>query len=649
MSDTAYSGLVQSAFAPVLVPSNIFQMIRQERLDFLYNYIEVVPGFVFNHYDTIKKIHLYYNSHFVDGDYENLMGVKRKKVFHNINAWRCEVATKMLDIDTKDFILVGEDPSQDLNVFLLEKELKLWLKTHELGMTLNQIVEELPVYGTVVLEKVKGGARLLDLRFLYIDPTCENLDSARYINYKNYMSIAELRKMKGVWENVDEAIQKFRTSYSPQYDPLVGSVLRPTQGSPFVEVWRRYGEVPKSFFTDNPDDADVWVLARFDVAGVDNVSRTDAGQIIKEEGLVLHKEIIKELPLQEIHYTRTKGRWLGVGIVEKLFEEQRRINEIKNQKSKAMEVGALTILQTKSDSVANNILTDVESGYIMTVKDPITPVPTEMRDFSAFQKEEENIDTVADRKSFSYDTIRGEGTPATATLGAVQMQTAAASSSFDYKRENIGLALSKYIRNIVFPELVKDLDKEHILRFTGSLGDLNHIRDLAATTWARNTQIEQILSGGIPEDEDALKQRCMDELKKSGDKLWIKIQQGFASMMEKVDWYVDLVITGENRNMQAQINNAQAVLNLLAADPMALQDPSKKALVFKILTNLGFHSSEIEQLDRQSQTPEAQQASAAGAGPQGAGQLAQLKTIAGLDKLAPTQALNRPIANANGR
>jgi len=60
----------------------------------------------------------------------------------------------MIDLDVKDFMLVSNNPEQDFNVYLLEKELKLWLKKHDLGMKLNEIVDRLPVYGSVVLEKV---------------------------------------------------------------------------------------------------------------------------------------------------------------------------------------------------------------------------------------------------------------------------------------------------------------------------------------------------------------------------------------------------------------------------------------------------------------------------------------------------------------
>jgi hypothetical protein len=84
---------------------DIFSQIRDERADFLNNEIEVVPGYNFSQYNTIKKSHLYYNSHYEKGDYEEVNGVMRKKVFHNLSRWRCEVASKMIDMDIKDFIL----------------------------------------------------------------------------------------------------------------------------------------------------------------------------------------------------------------------------------------------------------------------------------------------------------------------------------------------------------------------------------------------------------------------------------------------------------------------------------------------------------------------------------------------------------------
>lgn len=574
---------------------DIFKTIREERRDFLNNEIEVVPGYTFSQYETIKKIHLYFNSHYVDGDYEEINGVTKKKVFDNINAWRCEVATKMLDIDIKDFTLVGNDADKDVNVYLLEKELKVWLKKHELGQKLNRIVEELPIYGSVVLEKVKDGAQLVDLRNLYIDQAAESLKDARYINIKHLMSVGELRKMKGKWDNVDLAIERFARKNAPGYDIESGTrTFNTPEGSPRVEVYKRYGEVPLSWFTNKEKDEEEYVLAKYVVAGIDGYVQNDGGVIIEEQGVVLFKEQLDELPLKEVHYTKTKGRWLGKGVVEKLFEEQRRTNEIKNQKAKAMELAALTVFQTRDTTIASNILTDVENGQILTTKSEVTALPTEARDLVAFDNEEAALDKSADRQTFSYDAVRGEAAPASATLGSVQIQEQQASSAFDYKRENIGLFLGEYIKDIVFPQLEKDINKSHILRFMGSLGELKKIREKYAKSAAKDIQIQRILDrkGFFPEEE--IVAEVMAELEKNGDKQWIDIQKDF---FKGLDYEVDLVTTGENKNLFAKLQNSQAILGLLQKDPTIFQDPVKRKVAFWTLSNMGMRISELEDLE----------------------------------------------------
>src|ERR1700693_1475158 len=122
---------------PYKYPENIFDAIRQERNDFLYNFVEIVDGYTFNQYVNIKKIHKYYNSHYQDGDYETINGITRKKVFWNIGKRRATIASKQIDIDTKDFLLISENQETEWNVHLLEKELKAYLQKEKYGKLLN--------------------------------------------------------------------------------------------------------------------------------------------------------------------------------------------------------------------------------------------------------------------------------------------------------------------------------------------------------------------------------------------------------------------------------------------------------------------------------------------------------------------------------
>jgi hypothetical protein len=588
---------------------DIFKQIRQERQDFLNNEVEVVPGYNFSQYNTLKKIHLYFNSHYEKGDYEVVNGVTRKKIFHNISKWRCETATKMLDIDVKDFTLVGTNPDQDINVYLLEKELKAWLKKNYMGKMLNEITRQLPVYGSVVIKKTKKGAQLVDLRYLYNDQSAPTLAKAQYVNIRNLMSAGDFRKMKGAWQNVDEAIAKFASSASTGYDGNSttatgsklfyegsGSKIAKPEGTPYYEVWERYGEVPLSWFTEKESDNDEYTLAKFIACGIDSQQKNDKGIVTAEEGLVLYKEQIKELPLKEVHYQKTEGRWLGIGVVEDTFEPQRRINEIKNQEAKAMEISSIHLFQSQDRTVASNVLTDLDNGQILYTKSPITPIATENRDLVSFNNASAANETLADRLTFSYDVIRGETSPATATLGAIQLQSQQASSVYDYKRENIGLFLEEFVRDLVVPEIEKEINKEHILRLTGSVEELAKLRNQYSKVWARNEAIRMMLDGKIVTDADmqGMMQTVVSKLQELGDKLWIDVPADF---FKNLDYEVDIVITGENKNVFANIQNAQAILQLVASDPTLFQDPIKKKLMFKVMSNLGMHSSELEDLD----------------------------------------------------
>ena len=75
------------------------------------------------------------------------------------------------------------------------------------------------------------------------------------------------------------------------------------------------------------------------------------------------------------------------------------------------------------------------------------------------------------------------------------------------------------------------------------------------------------------------------------------------NFFKDLDYYVDLTITGENKNPFAQIQNGQALLMTMQKDPTIMQDPVKKKLLFKIMSNMGWHMSELEDLNSTQPSP----------------------------------------------
>jgi hypothetical protein len=586
---------------PYKFPQNIFECIRVERQDYLYNTIEIVPGYTFNQNLNIQKIHKYYNSHYNDGDYETINGIMRKKVFWNLGKRRATISTKQIDIDTKDFLLLSENQATEWNVHLLEKRLKVWMKQSKYSQILNQIADELPVYGSVILRKTKEGAELADLRYTFLEQSATSLKKSRYLIFKHLMTPETMREMEGTWNNVREAIDKFAVTSTKSYENAGQVNIEHT--TPELEVYERFGEVPRSFFEndgtivgDGSDADEDYVYGRWIVAGVDNmttIATINPAQQIHAPGIILFKEQLKkkDSPFKEVHYRQTKGRWQGIGIIEDTFEDQRMVNKTKDQEDKAQELASLILFQTATDMTARNVLTDVDNGEILKATSPLNRLDNANRALPEMQKVADAYELHADLETFSADLLGGQQTPASTTLGAVKTQLQASSSVYEYKKENFGLFLKDFINDLVFPEFEKEITEKHSFRYTGDLFEMQNIRERVVNGYIRT----KIFKGEMPiPTQEEYQQLMTDWVKlysKQGSKMWIEVEKDF---FRNLDYEVSLEITGESKNVQQWLSNLQTVFGLVTQNPLILQNPLYKRLFYKMLTAMGMSVSELE-------------------------------------------------------
>jgi len=576
---------------------SIFSTIRQEASDFYDNFISVVPGYSFNQYETLKRTHLYLNSKYEDGS--QYLG--RDKLFYNIVQAPCEVAMRMLNIDTKNIMLLPLNPKSNFSTYLLEKELKVWLKRNKMGQILNQLAEEAPRYGSVVLSKTKDGAEVVDLRRLILDPTVENIQDSRFVTTIHYMTPTELRATG--WNDIDIAIERFSSIQAQEsFQDEYGNVTQ-MKSTPYVKITKRYGEVPKWWIDGGTSDEMVKTL--FIVAGADFQETNTEGKPIGELGVVLFKSRwYKEFPFKDFHYTKIKGRWLGLGVVEMLFDIQVRMNELKNQKRISMEISALHLFQTPDKQIVRNLLTDLESGDMIISQNGITPIANEERNLPAFDGEEASYLGQADRLSFAYEAIRGAEPNSQTTLGQTQIQTANATSVYAFKKENLGLFLQEFFNELVVPNLLRDLSAEHILRFTGSAQELEKLDLAASEVFANDFAIEKMFNNELifTEELDKIKQDAVKQYRKSGESRFIKIKDAF---YDDLEFEFDFNITNEQEDPIAVAQNLQTVFTALASNPQMLKDPRIKILFYKFADKLGVNSSELDLADQQAQqTPQ---------------------------------------------
>lgn len=577
---------------------NIYSTIRQEWTDYMYNNVEIVDGYTFNQYDTIKRIHRYYNSKFENANKYN----NRDKLFFNISKYRCTVASRMLNFDTKDIRLWPLNPESEVATFLLEKELAFWMKKNKVGKILNQIAEEAPIYGSVILRKTKKGAKVVDLRRIAMDPTVETIQDSRFISLKHYLTEPELRQKKADgWDsnNVDILIErKGNTKAPPAYESNSGA--NQVISSPYYEIYERFGEVEKSLITGKSKDTEM-VRSLFIVAEPFSVSKSANGGIESDNGLILFKSEWKgEYPFKDYHYSKVKGRYLGVGVIEDLFPAQERRNEMANQKRVSMEISGMHLFQTQGKTTLSNILSDLQNGDVLStgLNGTISSIPTEERNLPAFSEEQKEYDALADRLSFSYDAVRGEALPASTPVTNAIMQNQNAQSIFAFKRENLGLMLQEFFNEIVLPQLVKDLSHEHILRFMGGVEDIDKLDRIVVKSVVRDEILKNLLNGKVVTNDtvEKLEESARNQLKQRGATRFLEVTDDF---YKDTEFEFDFMVTNEQENIAGMATNLFQLITSLSQNPGLLENPVIKTLLYEYAQKIGISPIKLEMAENQ--------------------------------------------------
>ncbi len=578
---------------PITPPQSIFAQIRFETDQFLYNFISPVPGYSFNQYQTLKRIYLYLNNRYENAAYY----LGREKLFFNVVMPPVEVASKMLSVDPKNIKLIPINPTSYFPTYLLEKELRYWLKSSEMGKVLNQIAEEAPRYGSVLLEKTKDGAKLCDLRRTMLDPSVDYVKDSRFITTVHYMSDVDL--LNSGWDNVDIAIERFANTEAAQPFEDHSGNLNIMRSSPQVKVYKRYGEVPRWWIDGTPGKkGNEMVKSLFIVAGPDFLQRNASGQPTQELGVVLFKSVWRgDYPFKDFHYSKIKGRWLGMGVVEMLFDVQTRFNEIKNQKRLSMELSTLHLFQTKDKTIVRNVLTDLENGDLIFSPNGIEPIANEERNLPAFDSEEESYANQVDKLSFAYEAIRGDNSPGQTTLGETQIAVAQATGVYGFKKKNLRYFLKGFFNDLVMPQLIKELTPEHIMHFTGSAQEIEKLDSAAAELYANEVIIKAAIAGEKPtvELQNQARQKAIAQYRKSGTNRFLKIKEAFYNNAE---FDFDFDIENQDTDPNQILNGIQTLFGFLQ-NPAVLQDPRLKMLFYQAAEKFGISPAEIEFADSQ--------------------------------------------------
>lgn len=507
----------------------------------------------FNQHDTIKRINAYINDTFVD---------RNDGIFWNLSTTRIPHFAKNIDLDTKDLYPYAVGDNSFLPNWILKMKFYAWCRENKLAITLNDLSTGLSTYGSIVWKKCYDEDKNIkleevNLENLYFKQTTKSIRDTNVVEL-HYKSETELREYDGIWENVNEIIKEGKKEKKDEFIEY--------------EIWERWGEY---------EDIEKNITYRH-VIGFEKGDK----QII-----ALDEEVKPEkIPYYDFHVGRYQGTWQRVGVVERLFSLQVRVNALVNQNAQATEIASMLLLRSNDAAMNGNVLEGAVSGQIINSSD-LQQIPLQNPGISTFLNEMTLIERQADKLCLTPEIVSGGSLPSGTPFRGMALMAQAARSTFEFIRQDIGESIANILLDEILPSIVKQWNREKTIEIAGDDEDLR-IYDKAV----KNSMMKSVILDGrilTPEIVAAIDRKIEGELDKVGRK--IDIGENFFDFKYKIR----INPTGESYDLGKQNDAMYNAITLFMQNPAIMNIPLFK----QYLNNNGLDWWKLtqEQVDQMAQ------------------------------------------------
>lgn len=588
-----------------------------------------MPG-GYAHYlpETLRKIDRHWDGKFEKGGRDS---TGKRKFFMHTSRPLSEDASKNIDLDTSMIKLLpwGTGMEKEFALWVYNRELKQWLEDQEFDELMNDLGDTLPKYGHIVVKKHRDGLSEVDIRNLRMDPAAPWLIKSEFTYELHRMFRYEIEEQKD-WDR-DKIAELFKLTKSEDFDIYECYDL---EGDHFVQTYRAWITKPK--VTSGGSNYGIEASINYP----QNMARPPI-ELFRDE------IEIDDFPYREHKYQKLKGRWLGLGVMEYLFDNQIHDNEVGNMRMRALYLKALRVLMTSDQNLGGNALRDLINGQIIKSEGKTTWLQADESDLSAYGAEDARWDQNASKKTFVMDNMN---IPGKINKNVLQRLLAQQTNYYAKKREAFGIFIKKLLMRDIMPDFERKTQAEHAYTFSGSYEEMDQYVKFITTamiTKARNAYIKK--TGFAPaHDQEMQEQIRIEQQIRKRNSHGLKIPKGFFTSIEKK---VMMVITGENKDIQTETQWMMQLLQLVAQNPAVLQNKLLRTIVFKVLEMAGINPGDLEMLAQAAQN--AEQAPSQGQPPNGApqggpqgGQPGQIGPGAPMAKMAPQGA---PMGAGGGR
>lgn len=510
-----------------------------------------------------------------------------KKIFIPLTESSVDSIVKNIDLDTKDInIRAKRAKAVGLSSFV-RSVVRDRLSEMGFGQLLDESERFLGIDGTFIWKTFRVGKKVkvkrVDLLNFFIEGTANSIQESPCIE-RAIMTVPEVQAMDGWW-NTDGLEGR---DVSPNDDALNGMRGGVSTKGDSVEVFERWGLIPRYYITGNKEDTDL-VEGHIVVSG-SNMEMNRVHLIEENTEKDADGNIIK--PYEECWYMKAPNRWHGRGPAEKLMMLQIYLNTIVNIRISRARVSQLGIFKVRNGSkITPQMLSRLTTNGVISVNsmDDIEQMIVQEASQASY-KDEDVINSWAGRVTSAFESVTGEQLPSSTPATNAVIQNRMAQSQFVMVREGIGMFLQRWLRRHYLPKLAETLTKGEVVRIYGEIDEIRDLNKTLANGLVKKQVDKMMADGQVPPPQlvERERTRVMEKLAKNGP-------EHFVEIMKKPDmslYDVSVEVTNE------EMDKAVLVQNLIQAMSIAAQIPESGInmpdIIRQVFDLMGLDSSSIK-------------------------------------------------------
>ena len=562
-----------------MIDFNIFAQLEKELKEYFEDKIVIGAGskkskrkkYEFSQFDTVECIDYMSNSIFEMGQKDEN---GQQKFYINEVDFRREVASKNIDIDIKNFTFIPEEDQAEYGAIFLRKMFRKFAKEQNFGEQINSYVENFPKYGSIVAMEIGKEVVQIPLQKMRIDQSAENLQKAKYVIIENDpMTLSDMEKFKD-WDT-----SGLEGNWDTEY-----------------KVYTRWGKVPLNWYKEYNEEK---VDKDDEKKSIDVISviAPDAESKDPDGKLLFCEKVTGDRPFLEAHYAKQHGRWLGIGEVEKNFENQKIRNMVFNLRKRGAAWSTKNIFQTQDDTVVNSLVREVKDGDILKVTTPngIMRVDTTNRAISDLNSMDTLVTENANQRSFTFEVATGEQLKSNTPFRLGALQNEEANKYFSGRREKLGLFLSRIVTDFIIPDLENSLEDKNTLVVFANDEEFEKLRTQKKKLVKNKKVMDNIRQGNYDMTNEGLDMEVDKELEgKEIDQYTFKKDD-----IKNLKYTVSVEVTGESIDIPQKMET----LTTLYQSMVQVQDPRAENVLKQIMTlaNMKLPQKPVQQMPNMQQ------------------------------------------------